>query len=78
LNSNSKFFSRSGFQKLTLRFAKTASRVEVSENEGNDSGAMNTEFLLSLGDKVGRLWKFVIIVLTYKITAEKDENQCTC
>jgi hypothetical protein len=53
LNGNGKFFSRSGLQKLTLRFAKTASRVEVGANKGNDSGAMNTEFLLSLGDKVG-------------------------
>ena len=43
-------------------------------NEGNDPRATNTEVLLSLGDKVRRLRNFAIIVLTYKIIAEKDKN----
>jgi hypothetical protein len=79
LNNNSKFFLRIGVQKLTYCFSKTANVNEGNDanegneaKEGNDPRATNTEILLSLGDKVRRLRNFAIIVLTYKIIAEKD------
>jgi hypothetical protein len=75
LNNNSKFFLRIGLQKLTYCFSKTANVNEGNDaNEGNDPRATNTEILLSLGDKVRRLRNLAIIVLTYKIIAEKDKN----
>lgn len=76
LNDSSKFFLRISLQKLTYCFSKTANVNEGNDaNEGNDpETATNTKILLSLGDEVRRLRNFAIIVLTYKIIAEKDKN----
>ena len=70
------FFLRISLQKLTYCFSKTANVNEGNDaNEGNDpETATNTKILLSLGDEVRRLRNFAIIVLTYKIIAEKDKN----
>jgi hypothetical protein len=59
LNNKGEFFSRRGLQKLTFRLAKTGYRAQVSADDGNDSGAMNTDVVVLLGDKVRRtsfLW----------------------
>ena len=47
----SEFFQRV-VQKLTLWFAKTAYKVQISGNEGNET--MNTDIVLSLGSEVRR------------------------
>ena len=54
------------FAKLSFRLAKTGCEAPVSAEEGNDSGVMNTDFELLLGDKVR-----IIIVQVYKIITEK-------
>ena len=51
LNNKGEFYSRRGLQRLTFRLiAKTGCRAQVSADEGNDSGVMNADIVLSLGD----------------------------
>jgi hypothetical protein len=74
LNNKSEFFSRRGLQKLTFRLllAKTGCRAQVSADEGNNSGVMNTDIVLSLGDEVRKTC--IVIVQVYKIITEKDKD----
>ena len=46
------FFTGRNVEKLTSRLAKEACSAQVSADEGNTSGVMNTDIVLSLGDKV--------------------------
>lgn len=53
LNNKGEHFLKERFAKLSVLLAEVACRVEISADEGDDSGVgVNTDIELSLGDKV--------------------------
>lgn len=64
-------FSQKRFVKTEFRLVKTGCKAQVSADEGDDSGVMNTDVVLLLGDKVRRtssLW------CRPKIITERDKD----
>ena len=59
------FFLRKDGQVLNSQLAEAARRAQVSADEGNTSGVMSTDIVLSMGNKARRN-STIIMKLTYK------------